>query len=81
MFILLIKFFYIKTIIKSVILFKIILMEDFLNKINFLTFFNNDNVFFNIKLIIIVLIIENMKMNTLFLYINKKIMLLTLIIK
>ena len=75
------KLFYIKTIIKFVILFKIILMEDFLNKINFLIFFNNNNVFFNIKLIIIILIIKNVKINALLLYINKKIILLTLIIK
>ena len=75
------KFFYIKIIIKSVTLFKIILIEDFLNKINFLTFFNNNNVFFNIELTIIILITKNIKINTLFLYINEKITLLTLIIK
>ena len=75
------KFFYIKTIIKFVILFKVILMKDFSNKINLLIFFNNNNVLFNIKSIIIILIIENVKINALFLYINKKIMLLTLIIK
>ena len=75
------KFFYIKTIIESVILLKVISIKDFLNKINFLTSFNNNNVFFNIKLTIIILIIENIKINALFLYINKKIILLILITK
>ena len=75
------KFSYIKTIIKFVISSKVILIEDFLNKINFLIFSDDDNVFFNIKLIIIILIIENIRMNALFLYINKKIILLILIIK
>ena len=80
MFILLIKFFYIKIIIKSVILLKVVLIKDFSNKINFLTLFNNNNIFLNIKLIIIILIIKNIKINTLLLYINKKITLLILII-
>ena len=75
------KLSYIKTIIKFVILFKVVSVENLLNKINFLVFFDNNNVFFNIKLIIIILIIENMRINVLFLYINKKIMLLILIIK
>ena len=75
------KFFYIKTITESVMSLKIILMKDLLNKINFLIFFNNNNVLFSIKLTIITLIIKNIKMNILFLYINKKIILLTLIIK
>ena len=75
------KFFYIKTVIKSVILLKIVLIKDFSNKINPLILFNNNNIFFNIKLIIITLIIKNIKMNTLLLYINKKIILLILIIK
>ena len=79
LFILLIKFFYIKIITESVTLFKIISIKDFSNKTNFLTLFNNNNVFFNIKLIIIVLIIKNMKINILFLYINKKIILLILV--
>ena len=56
-------------------------MKDFLNKINFLVFFNNNNILFNIKLTIIILIIKNVKINILFLYINKKITLLTLVIK
>ena len=56
-------------------------MKDFLNKINFLIFFNNNNVLFNIELIIIILIIENMRINALFLYINKKITLLILVTK
>ena len=81
LFILLMKFSYIKIIIKFITLFKIISMKDFLNKINFLIFFNNENVFFNIELIIIILITENIKINALFLYINKKIILLILIIK
>ena len=56
-------------------------MKDFLNKINFLIFSNNNNVLFNIKLIIIILIIENIKINVLLLHINKKIILLILVIK
>ena len=56
-------------------------MKDFLNEINFLIFFNNNNVFFNTELTIITLIIENIKINALFLYINKKIILLILITK
>ena len=75
------KFSYIKTIIEFVILFKIVSVKDFLNKINFLISFNNNNVFFSIKLIIIIIIIKDVKMNALFLYINKKIILLILIIK
>ena len=75
------KFFYIKIIIKFIILFKVISVENLLNKINFLIFFNNNNIFFNIKLIIIILVIENVKINILFLYINKKIILLILITK
>ena len=75
------KFFYIKIIIKSVILFKIILIKDFLNKTDLLTFFNNNNILFNIELTTIILIIKNVKINILFLYINEKIILLTLIIK
>ena len=81
LFILLIKFFYIKTIIESAILFKIILIKDFLDEIDSLTFSNNNNVFFNIELIIIILTIKNVKINVLFLYINKKIILLILIVK
>ena len=79
--VLLMKLFYIKTIIKFVISSKVISIEDFLNKTNFLIFFNNDNVLFSTELIIIILIIEDVKMNILLLYINKKIMLLILIIK
>ena len=79
--VLLIKFSYIKTIIKFVILLKIILIKDFLNKTDFLIFFNNNNVLFNIKLIIIILITKDVKINVLFLYINEKITLLILIIK
>ena len=75
------KFFYIKTIIKFVILLKVISVENLSDKINFLIFFNNNNVFFSIKLIIIILITENIRINVLFLYINKKITLLTLIMK
>ena len=81
LFILLIKFFYIKTIVKSVILLKIVSVKDFLNKTDFLVFFNNNNIFFNIESIIITLIIKDIKINTLFLHINKKIILLILIIK
>ena len=81
MFVLLIKLFYIKIIIKSIISLKIISMKDLLNKTDFLILFNNNNVFLNIKLITIILIIKNVKMNILLLYINKKITLLILIIK
>ena len=73
------KLFYIKIIIKSVTSFKIILIENFSNEVNFLILFNNNNVLFNIKSIIIVLMIEDIKMNVLFLYINEKIMLLILV--
>ena len=79
LFILLINFFYIKIITESVILFKIISVKDFSDKTNLLTLFNNNNVFFNIKLIIIALIIKNIKINILFLYINKEIILLILV--
>ena len=56
-------------------------MKDLSNKINFLIFFNNNNILFNTELIIIILIIKNIRINALFLYINKKIILLTLIVK
>ena len=79
LFILLIKFSYIKTIIKFIMLFKIILVKDFSNKINPLILSDNNNIFLSIKLIIIILIIENVRINALFLHINKKIILLTLI--
>ena len=75
------KLFYIKIIIEFIILSKIILIKNLSDKTDLLILFNNNNIFSNIKLIIIILIIENVKINTLFLYINKKITLLILIIK
>ena len=77
--VLLIKLSYIKTIAESATSPKVILMEDLSDEVNLLILSDNDNVLLNTELIIMILVIEDIRINALLLHINKKITLLTLV--